>query len=309
MLPNWENFCFNEADPWLGTSAKFGFVDISFDNNRLFGQGFYWLYPCKKGLANPTILRFAGGPGMSVLHFAFNDKTCPLLIDIENLCFKKNSESLTDNFNLLYIESPLGSGCSTVNSILKNEVGEHLETDIMLMQEILKIYPEMKEHKFFYRGESYGIISAQLAAIGFYKKLGIPQGGLVLESAYFDRDLLTLGTIDTLIDHDIFKDMNYTPEQQENWCKQFHMRNDSLQSGSQDFRAETKNAFEYWINFIIERLLKITIDPDTNEPVFSRSFMNLSQKNIKLSDIFAKYQPVQGQVSSKKFAKLLGLQK
>jgi carboxypeptidase C (cathepsin A) len=71
---------------------------------------FWWLYRSPDPKA-PILCTLPGGPGQTVLTKVFG-RYNPLDIDKKTRKLIKNPNSITEKYNLLYIESPVGNGFS-----------------------------------------------------------------------------------------------------------------------------------------------------------------------------------------------------
>ena len=97
-------------DPWQGTKPDFGYVPLK-DAKDPAAEGFYWLWPCLTNPNAPIMVEYIGGPGMCSLGKGWTTR-CPLGIDSKNNCLIKHENPLTDHWNMLFIDSPIGSGYS-----------------------------------------------------------------------------------------------------------------------------------------------------------------------------------------------------
>jgi carboxypeptidase C (cathepsin A) len=59
----------------------------------------------------PTIVILNGGPGSASMNMDFMEMG-PMIVDFETLQFKKNPNSWTSSFNLLFVDQPIGTGYS-----------------------------------------------------------------------------------------------------------------------------------------------------------------------------------------------------
>lgn len=157
-------FNWNTTDPWLGTFPEFGYIDIEGEPGN---AGFYWLWPCDNPDA-PILVTQIGGPGMGVLLKAFG-RFNPLEVDGKNRCFKVNPDPLTKKVNLLYIESPIGSGYSTANIPTKNH-DHDMEQQEKFFKVLLEKNPTWQSKTWYWNGESYAGTSIPSNATNLMKK-------------------------------------------------------------------------------------------------------------------------------------------
>jgi carboxypeptidase C (cathepsin A) len=201
----WELFNYESPDPWLGTKPQFANVPIFQYESNHYGQMYYWLYPCQRGIDSPTIVRFAGGPGMSVMHYAFDDSHSPLHIDSKNMKFVKNENSLTKDYNLLFIESPLGSGYSTINDKLEDEIPDNLRMNLKIFEQIFDRHPQLKKQKLYLRGESYAANTIFTLAVEIPEKFpGVVVAGVIGESIAIEREINSRMAFETCMKFGVF---------------------------------------------------------------------------------------------------------
>jgi carboxypeptidase C (cathepsin A) len=179
MADRWESFKYDDSDPWLGTGAQFDHFPLQ-DRNGDSATGFYWFYPCEKGPNNPFFIKISGGPGMCCLTYAFDDPN-PLIIDEQNLCFTKNPNSLTKDFNMLLFECPTGSGYSKISTPILKELGEHQKIICQTFQYLIKKFPTLATERIFFIGESHAGKSIPLIVetLAGYENFGLTIGGLI----------------------------------------------------------------------------------------------------------------------------------
>ena len=151
-----------------------GFLTV---NNQWESNIFFWLFiadvvePSKA----PLIIWLQGGPGSTSLFGLFNENG-PFLVDVEELpdinpYLVKNKHSWHNFANMLYIDSPVGTGFSYANDSENHHTSDSLVSiDLMaFLFQFLKIYPHYVKGKenprIFLFGESYsGTVVANLAS-------------------------------------------------------------------------------------------------------------------------------------------------
>lgn len=180
---NFENFNWNQANPWLSTNPEFEYILTKYRQN----EAFYWLWRCPNRSA-PVIVHFSGGPGRSSLVKAFGGYN-PLSIDSQKKCFYKNRNSVSHHYNLLYIEAPIGAGFSRTTSKtydrtfvdLHNTIGE-------IFSYQLKKYPDWRSSLFFFNGEGFCGLSIPAAVWHLYATFGLRVRGVILENPIMHPD-------------------------------------------------------------------------------------------------------------------------
>ncbi|XP_077546361.1 putative serine carboxypeptidase CPVL [Haemaphysalis longicornis] len=109
----------------------------------------------------PLLLWLQGGPGKSSLFGQFLENG-PVGIDAYSRLYRRN-HSLTNNFNVIYLDQPVGSGFS-----FRVENGEDYPKTLeeasihvtRFLKRFLRLFPEYTDADFYIAGESYGARSA-----------------------------------------------------------------------------------------------------------------------------------------------------
>jgi len=131
-----------------------GFVEV----NKDYGAHLYYYFvPSQsKPLSDPVILWLQGGPGCSSLFGAFVENG-PQFIQ-ENGTIIDNPYSWNTNASVIYIDSPVGTGYSYVESsegYVTNEKTIGLELYDALYSFFFELHPEYRNLDFYIFGESY----------------------------------------------------------------------------------------------------------------------------------------------------------
>ena len=114
----------------------------------------------------PLVLWLNGGPGCSSLDGWANEHG-PMLLNEKNQ-FELNNYTWVKEANIIYLESPAGTGFSYINSTIKEDL--YLNDNISAadnLQALLKFYekfPEWKNQIFYISGESYAGIYVPILA-------------------------------------------------------------------------------------------------------------------------------------------------
>lgn len=138
----------------LGVTTFGGFVTVDAKNG---GALYYWFVPSQNNPAtDPIILWLQGGPGCSSLFGAFVENG-PLKIDAQGNV-SPNPYSWNQKANLIYIDSPLGTGYSYVNNsdgYARDEKVIANDLYVTLTTFLFQLHPEYSGNAFYIAGESY----------------------------------------------------------------------------------------------------------------------------------------------------------
>ena len=117
---------------------------------------FFWFFPAQNGAADaPVLLWLQGGPGASSLFGLFTE-IGPIYIDA-NGNIQNRPISWNKNYNLLFIDNPVGTGYSFTS----NENGyarsqEDVARDLYsALTQFFQIYDSYAKNPFYVTGESY----------------------------------------------------------------------------------------------------------------------------------------------------------
>ena len=177
---------FLRKNPWQGKKPEFGYVPItSIPSSENFG--FYWIWPCIKNPNAPILVQHVGGPGCCVMDVAF-DEYAPVNVDEDKCWIKKNPKALTDKFNLMYLESPVGSGFSQAKKSIQNFDEDNLAA-LDVFNHVLEKHPEWRNSKWFYHGTSYCGLSIPHNLVFLREKLNLDFKGLILYVPQLNNDM------------------------------------------------------------------------------------------------------------------------
>ncbi|XP_037030977.1 venom serine carboxypeptidase-like [Bradysia coprophila] len=136
-----------------GVKSYSGFFTVSEAcNSNLF----FWFFPAQvNSTISPVVLYLNGGPGQSSLYGALMENG-PVSIN-SNYKLKLRKHSWNENHNVLYIDSPVGTGFSFTNALdcyLTNQedIGISLHEAIL---QFFQLFPELRKNSFYITGESY----------------------------------------------------------------------------------------------------------------------------------------------------------
>lgn len=148
----------------LGTkdiASKFQWPEANYPGYEQIGsdaknQMFYWWFPSRRSREkDPLVLWLTGGPGCSS-ELALFVENGPFTVNPKDLTLKTNPYSWNSFANLLYVDNPLGTGFSTVDSDNYVETEEQVASMLYeFMVKFVKKFPEFKGRDFYLFGESY----------------------------------------------------------------------------------------------------------------------------------------------------------
>ena len=123
-------------------------------NQTFNGELFYWFFQTTNANA-PIIVWLEGGPGIPSSFQVFYGMGPYRISNSGEVT--SNPESWNNNFNLLFIDNPLGVGFSSVNTggfaVNEEEVARTLYTGLLMFFEL---YPQFQSNDLYVFGESYG---------------------------------------------------------------------------------------------------------------------------------------------------------
>jgi len=125
-------------------------VDRNYNSNM-----FFWYFPSKDAIYDPVVVWLQGGPGASSLFGLFTENGPFQFNKAGHL--ERREYSWSENFNLIYIDNPVGTGFSFTEheaGYAKNErdVGRNLHEAVMQLYEL---FQWDMDGKFWVTGESY----------------------------------------------------------------------------------------------------------------------------------------------------------
>lgn len=117
---------------------------------------FFWFFPSQNNASSdPVVVWLNGGPGSSSM-LGLLTENGPYRLTVDgNLT--KNKYSWNRNSSVIYVDNPVGAGFSfTKNSTCysKNEV-QVADNFLKFLKEFFRLFPLLKNNKFFLTGESY----------------------------------------------------------------------------------------------------------------------------------------------------------
>lgn len=178
---------FGEGDKNITSNSGFLTVNDTFNVNL-----FFWFFrkTSEDWEKAPLLLWLQGGPGCSSMRGVFEENG-PYIYTKKGV--KQRKFSWTNDYNVLYIDQPVGSGFSFTNStdgLVRNpqQAAEHLYEAVI---QFLQLYPELKGNEFYATGESYAarflaVLAHKIHILKVAGKCKINLKGLFLVSADID---------------------------------------------------------------------------------------------------------------------------
>ncbi|KAK9500389.1 hypothetical protein O3M35_001666 [Rhynocoris fuscipes] len=124
-------------------------------NKQFNSNMFFWFYPAEKDKTNaPLVIWLHGGPGASSIYGLF--ELGPYYLNKDNR-LKKRDNYLSQTFNMLYIDNPVGTGFSFTDNDMglskdQNDIAENLYETLL---QFYKLFPEYKRNDLYISGSSY----------------------------------------------------------------------------------------------------------------------------------------------------------
>ncbi len=176
----------SELLPNVHGNAAFLTVNKTYNSNL-----FFWFI--RKTSSNweaaPLLLWLQGGPGCSSMFSLFGE-TGPFIITKQGL--RRRRYAWTNDYNVLYIDQPVGVGYSFTNSkkgyiSTQEEVGEHLYRALV---QFFQLYPQLRNN-FYVSGESYAgkylpTIAYKIHHENMFSNFTINLKGLFIVSGFSD---------------------------------------------------------------------------------------------------------------------------
>ncbi|KAL9294704.1 Serine carboxypeptidase-like 36 [Arabidopsis thaliana] len=128
---------------------------------------YYFVETIKPGNTTPLVIWFNGGPGCSSLGGAFKELG-PFRVHSDGKTLFRNPYSWNNEANVLFLETPVGTGFSYSNSPINGKQGDKAtaEDNYMFLVNWLERFPEYKGRDIYIAGQSYaGHYVPQLAQI------------------------------------------------------------------------------------------------------------------------------------------------
>ncbi|KAK6617889.1 hypothetical protein RUM43_014118 [Polyplax serrata] len=162
-----------------------GFLTV---NKTCNSNMFFWFFPSGNNAnSDPVAVWLNGGPGSSsLLSLLTENGPYRLTTDGELV---DNKFSWNRNSSILYVDNPVGAGFSFTGSLdcyCRNEV-EVASNFLALLEEFFRLFPNLRNNKFFLSGESYaGKYIPAIAYAIFNRKTSIHLEGIAIGNGLID---------------------------------------------------------------------------------------------------------------------------
>ncbi|KAL5100715.1 hypothetical protein RYX36_005042 [Vicia faba] len=134
-----------------------GYITVNEEVGRTL---FYWFIGADHPdpTSKPLLLWFNGGPGCSSIAYGEAEEIGPFRINTDGKTLYLNPYSWNQVANILYIDSPVGTGFSYSNNpsdILNNGDKRTADENLIFLLKWFTRFPQYKKSDFFISGESY----------------------------------------------------------------------------------------------------------------------------------------------------------
>ncbi|PIA45950.1 hypothetical protein AQUCO_01600299v1 [Aquilegia coerulea] len=149
-----------------------GYVTVNQKSNRTL---FYWFFEAvEQPSSKPIVLWLQGGPGCSSIALGQAEEIGPFHVNADGKSLYVNPYSWNQVANILFLDSPVGTGFSYTNDpseLLTNGDQRTADDSLVFLLKWFERFPQYKGRDFYITGESYaGHFIPQLAqAIVSYK--------------------------------------------------------------------------------------------------------------------------------------------
>ncbi|XP_019427446.1 PREDICTED: serine carboxypeptidase-like 40 [Lupinus angustifolius] len=201
------------GQPPVNFSQYGGYVTVDKSVGRAFYYYFVESQHSKK--TKPLLLWLNGGPGCSSLGYGAMEEIGPFRVNSDRKTLNQNIYSWNNAANILFLESPAGTGFSYSNKSSEYETSGDRKTAIdnyVFLVNWLERFPEYKKRDFYIVGESYaGHFVPQLAQtiLQQNKKANhtiINLKGIMIGNPVIHDERDNKGTYDFLASHAIISD-------------------------------------------------------------------------------------------------------
>ncbi|KAJ2556677.1 Cell death protease [Coemansia sp. RSA 1933] len=217
-MPSLKRASDTAAEPPLPDKSKFVVGDIPFQDDLHFSslkqhagqipmQGdkdvmFFWLVANTTNTQNQDklVLWLNGGPGCTSLDGLFMENG-PYKFDGANR-LKFRDYSLTQQFDVLYIDQPFGTGFSVANvNAYKNSFKDVSLTLLSFLEKFYKVFPEYRQRQLFISGESEAgtyipYVANDILQMPEADRLNL--GGLMIGNGWIDPYPMYMSYVDIL---------------------------------------------------------------------------------------------------------------
>ncbi|CAH0405033.1 unnamed protein product [Chilo suppressalis] len=181
-------------DLFLGIKSYSGFftVNKTYDSNI-----FFWYFPVEKKMVNetPWIIWLQGGPGASSMSGLF-DEMGPFRLNQKKMLVR-NPYTWLQNHSLLFIDNPVGTGCSFTNHKdgYVTDMPTYASHLYSTTKQFLLVFPELRTAPLYVAGESYAGKYVPALAMEIHKHRNFLEGdinlkGLMMGNAYIEPGMI-----------------------------------------------------------------------------------------------------------------------
>ncbi|KAI3848386.1 hypothetical protein MKW98_005766 [Papaver atlanticum] len=193
-----------------------GYVTVNEDAGRNF---FYWFVEATtEPSSKPLVLWLNGGPGCSSVGYGEAMEIGPFRVKEDGKTIYLNPYSWNRMANLLFIDTPVGTGYSyskNSDDLLENGDERTAQDNLIFLQKWLERFPQYKDTEFYIVGESYaGHYVPQLAEaiVRFHKSTGnksINLKGIMVGNGLTDDYYNHLGSFQYMWTNGLISDETY----------------------------------------------------------------------------------------------------
>ncbi|XP_018496916.1 probable serine carboxypeptidase CPVL [Galendromus occidentalis] len=227
---------------------------------------FFWFFPARNLRKDaPTLLFLQGGPGASSM-FSIFIETGPYRIN-EKLTTELREVAWSHDFNMLYIDNPVGTGFSFTGSdagfvTTEEEVGRDL---FEALQQFFTLFNEYADNEFYVSGESYAGKYVPATAYTIHKNRGrakMKLSGIIIGDGWtdpinmmdYDQLLQQLGLI-SAIQADHFKKVQDQAKafiRQGNYGNAYKIMNELMDGDQLPYKSYFYNAtgLDFYFNLL-----------------------------------------------------------
>ncbi|XP_045447587.1 retinoid-inducible serine carboxypeptidase-like [Melitaea cinxia] len=263
-----------------------GDVDYTAAFTRVNGQGdmFWWFYPTltsssRQATSRPLLMWLHGATGLSPSFLANFGMFGPY-----NVNLNRNNESWVNDYNILLVDAPLGTGFSVKSSDDTNDnIDQNVEHLLRTIQSFFEVHEEYREAPLYICGHADGSQLAIPLAVKLYGEDGITNNfkGLILGNPLVSPSLVLtklgfyleeLGYIDS--DGRVRVD-NYTNGIQTLVASESYEQAFGYFTSLEQFINENAGAVAVNLNYIVEKLTRVTNRDYFGERSYLNSMLNV----------------------------------
>ena len=188
-------------------NSSSGYASVASRDGVVAGSMFYWHFPSRNGdLSAPLILWLQGGPGSSGIEHGLLRINGPVRLDDDSAMYERpvGDGSWSDEFNVVYVDNPIGTGYSFVSgdeSDVRNYATNQDQVSDCLLDLLNHLYDvglaDRSSTALFVAGESYGghyipALGAKILSSNAAGLSSIPLRGVLIGDGLTDPGLQEL---------------------------------------------------------------------------------------------------------------------